>query len=57
MATVVIVNHQFCVAHDLTKAVLKRKGVPVCYPTRAQAQRDATATRERVMGKMPRSRR
>jgi len=51
MAKVKMVGKRWCVAHDTTGAVLKRKGRLVCYATRSKAQADATATRRRVMGR------
>ena len=49
MAKVKKIGKQFCVTHDRTGAVLKRKGRRVCYATRSEAQADARATRRRVM--------
>lgn len=51
MAMVKQVGKRFCVTHDTTGAVLKRKGRRVCFTTRSKAQADARATRRRVMGR------
>lgn len=54
MAKVVKVGKKFGVAHDTTGAILKRKGKRVIHPTRAAAQADARATRQRITGRGPR---
>lgn len=45
---------KYAVVHDTTGAVLKRKGRRVIHDTRHEAQKDATATRARVMRSRPR---
>lgn len=50
MAKVVKKGARFCVAHDRTGAVLKRKGKAVCFKTRRAANNEAANTKCRVMG-------
>ncbi|KKM84120.1 hypothetical protein LCGC14_1302420 [marine sediment metagenome] len=49
MAKVVEDRGQYCVAHDLTGQILKRKGKRVCFSTRKEAEAEARATRRRIM--------
>ena len=44
-------GNQYCVVHDRTKAVLKRKGRRVCFASRGAAVAEAKATQRRIMGR------
>ena len=51
MAKVIKKGKKFCVAHDKTGQIIKRKGKQVCYSIKSQAKKDASKTRCRVMKK------
>lgn len=51
MAKVKKIGTKYCVTHDTTGAVLKRKGRRVCFATQGAARKDARATIKRITGR------